>query len=245
MALNPYIRVNTKTYLPEENLMEDLTVEAIKIYGNEIYYIPRDLVKRDDLFGESKYSRFTSFKMIEMYMDTTTAFEGGDTFTKFGFEIRDSVKFTVSKKRFKRETGIGRPLEGDLLYFPLSKGLFEVKFVEHENPFYQLGKLYSYANSFSFPKKPSIQVFPKSMQSMTKLDSKSILTSGGFMDQDLLQKATAYINTRMDHLQGQLRERLRGRWSTRMTLSAIRTEYLYPMLLVLGSKKQTKEQPPT
>jgi len=144
MALNPYIRVNTKTYLPEENLMEDLTVEAIKIYGNEIYYIPRDLVKRDDLFGESKYSRFTSFKMIEMYMDTTTAFEGGDTFTKFGFEIRDSVKFTVSKKRFKRETGIGRPLEGDLLYFPLSKGLFEVKFVEHENPFYQLGKLYSY-----------------------------------------------------------------------------------------------------
>jgi hypothetical protein len=144
MALNPYIRVNTKTYQPEQNLVEDLTVEAIKIYGQEMYYIPRQMVTRDDLFGESQYSRFTNFKMIEMYMDTTTAFEGGDTFTKFGFEIRDSVKFTVSKKRFKRETGMDRPLEGDLLYLPISKGLFEVKFVEHENPFYQLGKLYSY-----------------------------------------------------------------------------------------------------
>jgi len=144
MALNPYIRVNTKTYQPEQNLVEDLTVEAIKIYGQEMYYIPREMVTRDDLFGESQYSRFTNFKMIEMYMDTTTAFEGGDTFTKFGFEIRDSVKFTVSKKRFKRETGMDRPLEGDLLYLPISKGLFEVKFVEHENPFYQLGKLYSY-----------------------------------------------------------------------------------------------------
>ncbi len=144
MALNPYIRVNTKTYQPEQNLVEDLTLEAIKIYGQEMYYIPREMVTRDDLFGESQYSRFTNFKMIEMYMDTTTAFEGGDTFTKFGFEIRDSVKFTVSKKRFKRETGMDRPLEGDLLYLPISKGLFEVKFVEHENPFYQAGKLYSY-----------------------------------------------------------------------------------------------------
>lgn len=144
MALNPFIRVNDKTYVPERNLFDDLTVEAIKIYGNEVYYIPRNLVSRDDLFGESRYSRFNQFRMIEMYMDTTTAFEGGDMFTKFGFEIRDSVKFTVSKKRFKRETGMDRPLEGDLIFLPLSKGLFEIKFVEHENPFYQLGKLVSY-----------------------------------------------------------------------------------------------------
>jgi hypothetical protein len=144
MTLNPYIRVNNKTYQPEQNLIEDLTLETIKIYGHEMYYIPRQMVTRDDLFGESQYSKFTKFKMIEMYMDTTTAFEGGDTFTKFGLEIRDSIKFTVSKKRFKRETGMDRPIEGDLLYLPISKGLFEVKFVEHENPFYQLGKLYSY-----------------------------------------------------------------------------------------------------
>jgi hypothetical protein len=144
MALNPYIRVNDKTYIPERNLFDDLTIEAIKIHGNEVYYIPRNLISRDDLFGESRYSRFDQFRMIEMYMDTTTAFEGGDMFTKFGFEIRDSVKFTVSKKRFKRETGMDRPLEGDLIFLPLSKGLFEIKFVEHENPFYQLGKLVSY-----------------------------------------------------------------------------------------------------
>jgi hypothetical protein len=144
MALNPYIRVNNTTYQPERNLVEDLTIEAIKIHGMEMYYIPRDLVSRDDFFGESRYSRFNQFKMIEMYMDTTQAFEGGDAFSKFGFEVRDSVKFTVSKKRFLRETSKIRPLEGDLLYLPMNRGLFEIKFVEHENPFYQLGKLYSY-----------------------------------------------------------------------------------------------------
>ncbi len=110
----------------------------------EIYYLPRSMIHRDDFFGEAPYSRFSTFKMIEMYMDTTTAFEGGDTFTKFGFEIRDSVKFTVSRKRFKRETGMERPIEGDLLYLPLNRGLFEIKFVEHENPFYSLGKLLSF-----------------------------------------------------------------------------------------------------
>ena len=142
MALNPYF--NKFKNQPEQNLIEDLTVEAIKIHGMEIYYLPRSMIHRDDFFGEAPYSRFSSFKMIEMYMDTTTAFEGGDTFTKFGFEIRDSVKFTVSRKRFKRETGMDRPMEGDLLFLPLNNGLFEIKFVEHENPFYSLGKLLSF-----------------------------------------------------------------------------------------------------
>lgn len=127
MALNPYF--NKFNNLPEQNLIEDLTIEAIKIHGIEMYYIPRTMLHKDDLFGEAPYSRFASFKMIEMYMDTTTAFEGGDTFTKFGFEVRDSVKFTVSRKRFKRETGMARPMEGDLLFLPLNRGLFEIKFV--------------------------------------------------------------------------------------------------------------------
>ena len=144
MALNPYIRLHNKTELGEQNLVEDLTIEAIKIHGVEMFYIPRSLIKRDDLFGESQYSRFGKFRMIEMYMDTTQAFEGGDTFSKFGFEIKDSVKFLVSRKRFHREVGSQRPLEGDLLFLPLNRGLFEIKFVEHENPFYQLGKLFSY-----------------------------------------------------------------------------------------------------
>jgi len=113
VALNPYF--NKFKNLPEQNLIEDLTIEAIKIHGMEMFYLPREMVRKDDFFGESPYSRFSTFKMIEMYMDTTTAFEGGDMFTKFGFEIRDSVKFTVSRKRFKRETGMDRPMEGDLL----------------------------------------------------------------------------------------------------------------------------------
>lgn len=142
MALNPYF--NKFKNLPEQNLIEDLTIEAIKIHGMELYYLPRTMIRKDDFFGEAPYSRFASFKMIEMYMDTTTAFEGGDTFTKFGFEVRDSVKFTASRKRFKRETGMERPMEGDLLYLPLNRGLFEIKFVEHENPFYSLGKLLSF-----------------------------------------------------------------------------------------------------
>jgi len=142
MAINPYFnKFNNRS---EQNLVEDLTIEAIKIHGIEMYYIPRTMMHKDDFFGEAAYSRFSTFKMIEMYMDTTTAFEGGDTFTKFGFEVRDSVKFTVSRKRFKRETGMARPMEGDLLFLPLNRGLFEIKFVEHENPFYQLGKLLSY-----------------------------------------------------------------------------------------------------
>jgi len=121
MALNPYF--NKFKNLPEQNLVEDLTIEAIKIHGMEMFYIPRTMIVKDDFFGEAPYSRFNSFRMIEMYMDTTTAFEGGDQFTKFGFEVRDSVKFTVSRKRFKRETGMARPLEGDLLFLPLNKGL--------------------------------------------------------------------------------------------------------------------------
>lgn len=142
MAINPYFnKFNNRS---EQNLVEDLTIEAIKIHGIEMYYIPRTMMHKDDFFGEAAYSRFSTFKMIEMYMDTTTAFEGGDQFTKFGFEVRDSVKFTVSRKRFKRETGMKRPMEGDLLFLPLNRGLFEIKFVEHENPFYQLGKLFSY-----------------------------------------------------------------------------------------------------
>lgn len=142
MALNPFF--NKFKNLPEQNLIEDLTIEAIKIHGMELYYLPREMIRKDDFFGEAPYSRFGTFKMIEMYMDTTTAFEGGDMFTKFGFEIRDSVKFTVSRKRFKRETGMDRPMEGDLLFLPLNNGLFEIKFVEHENPFYQLGKRLTY-----------------------------------------------------------------------------------------------------
>ena len=145
MAKNPYFKPKEE----ENNLIRDLTAEAIQIHGQDMVYIPRVSVDRDTLFGEDTLSKFTEANTIEMYIDTVDGFQGeGDFISKFGLEIRDSIDLVVSKKRFEEtfghEENITRPREGDLIYFPLSKGLFEIKFVEHENPFYQLGKLYVY-----------------------------------------------------------------------------------------------------
>jgi len=143
MSTNNYFN-NTRA-LNEQNVVEDLVIEVIKIHGVDVLYLPRTIVNKDSIFGEDPLSRFTSSKPIEMYMENVNAFQGnGDTLGKFGLEIRDSASFVVSKKRFQRETGMLRPLEGDIIYFPLTKGFFEIKYVEHENPFYQLGKNYTF-----------------------------------------------------------------------------------------------------
>jgi hypothetical protein len=141
MAKNPYFKHTNN----EQQIVEDLTIEAIKIHGEDMVYIPRTIVNKDELFGEDTISKFEGGTQIEMYVESVDGFEGdGDFISKFGLEIRDSISLVVSKKRFVQEIANGRPLEGDLIYFPLTKGLFEIKFVEHENPFYQLGKLYTY-----------------------------------------------------------------------------------------------------
>lgn len=145
MAKNSYFRdVNS-----ENDLLHDLTIETIKIHGRDMVYIPRTLVNEDKLFGEDTISKFEGGVEIEMYIQSVDGFGGdGDFISKFGLEIRDTVELIVSRRRFEEsfahDSTITRPREGDLIYFPLSKGLFEVKFVEHENPFYQLGKLYTY-----------------------------------------------------------------------------------------------------
>lgn len=145
MSKNPYFNHQQS----EKSLVEDLTIESIKIHGYDMVYIPRTLVGEDNIFGEDAISKFTDGNVIEMYIDNIDGFQGeGDFLSKFGLEIRDSVDLIVSKKRFNEalryKSDIIRPREGDLIYFPLSKGLFEIKFVEHENPFYQLGSLYTY-----------------------------------------------------------------------------------------------------
>lgn len=130
----------------EQNLIEDLTIEAIKMYGVDMIYMPRDTIERDDIFGEDIISKFDANYMLEMYVETVDGFEGGqDVLAKFGLQIVDQATFVVSKRRFE-ETVFGkvRPMEGDLIYFPLSNSIFEVNHVEHENPFYQLGKLHTY-----------------------------------------------------------------------------------------------------
>lgn len=146
MAHNPYF----KDYSGEQNIIEDLSIEIIKTMGRDMIYIPREQYDKNIMFGEAQYKFNKSFP-LEMYIASVSGFEGeGDIISKFGLEVRDKVVLIISKKRFNKEIvekydGITRPREGDLIYFPLSKGLFEINFVEHENPFYQLGKLYTYA----------------------------------------------------------------------------------------------------
>lgn len=136
----------------EQNLFEDITIEALKIYGQDVYYIPRDIVSEDRVFGDDIPSRFNSAYRLEMYIENIEGFDGeGDLFTRFGVEIRDEATFIVARrrwtqtvKRFDNEISGDRPREGDLIYLPLSKSLFEIMHVEHEQPFYQLNNLPTY-----------------------------------------------------------------------------------------------------
>ena len=131
----------------EQNLYEDLIIESLKIYGQDIYYLPRDIVSTDSLLGEDRASKFDDAYMIEAYIEGTEGFEGqGDLYSKFGLEVRDEVNFVISRKIWDRYIGFDeasgdRPKEGDLIFLPLSNKFFEVMFVEHEQPFYQLSNL--------------------------------------------------------------------------------------------------------
>ena len=140
---NPYF-----SQKPSSNkLLEDLTVEAISIYGKSMIYMPRTLVREDKLFGEDPSSAFNDGHQIDMYVDSVDGFGGGDQITNFGFEIQDTADLVVSKKKFNQLIAtdtIKHPREGDLIFFPMTNYILEIKFVEHENPFYQLGKLYTY-----------------------------------------------------------------------------------------------------
>jgi hypothetical protein len=132
-------------------LYEDLLIESLKMYGQDVLYIPRETITPDEILNE-EYSKYERAYMIEMYIANTDGFGGeGNLYSKFGLEIRDQATFIVSRRQFSRLVNINenairaeRPREGDLIYLPLSKGLFEVKFVEHESPFYQLSQLPTY-----------------------------------------------------------------------------------------------------
>lgn len=148
MSTNPYIN---QRYRPEQNLYEELVIESIKFYGQDCYYIPRDLIRSDEILNE-EYSRFSNSYVIETYILNTDGFEGeGNLLSKFGLEIRDQATFIIAKSRFSQllnnsqnDITSPRPREGDLMYLPLSNSMFEIKFVEHEKPFYQLSNLTVY-----------------------------------------------------------------------------------------------------
>ena len=136
----------------EQLLYEDIIVESISIYGQDFYYIPRTLVGKDEILGEDRLSQFKYAYGIEMYLETVNGFEGQGAFIqKFGLMMEQSATLTVARRKWEQLVGQhglsilpNRPAEGDLLFFPLTGGLFEIKFVTHQDPFYQAGKLYVY-----------------------------------------------------------------------------------------------------
>jgi len=133
----------------EQHLYEDLIIESLKIFGQDAYYLPRKIINRDEIFGEDSSSKFNDAYMIETYIENPEGFEGeGDLFSKFGLEIRDEANFIISRRQWQKFIGTHysdvtypKPDEGDLIYLPLSNSFFEIKFVEEEQPFYQLSNL--------------------------------------------------------------------------------------------------------
>ena len=146
MPTNVYFDTGTKQ---EQHLYEDLMIEQLKIYGQEVFYIPRTLVKEDNLFGEDTLSKFGDAYLIEMYFDNIEGYEGEkEIMSKFGLQMNEDVTFTVSRRRFEQLVSHDsnliiktRPNEGDLVYFPKVSKIFEITFVDHDDPFYQIHNL--------------------------------------------------------------------------------------------------------
>lgn len=159
----------------EQQLIENLIVESIRIYGHDLYFMPRTIESKDSIYGEDASSRYDRAFMVEMYIKNVDGFEGDGSFlSKFNIEIRDQVTFSVARKVFLEEVGVSedqlRPNEGDLIYLPLNSKVFQVKYVKNDAIFYQLGalqiwdltcELYEYSGEIlntSIPEVDSIQV---------------------------------------------------------------------------------------
>ena len=146
MPRNVYFSQAVKS---EQHLYEDLIIESLGIYGQDVYYIPRTLVNRDSILNEDPAGKFDDAYLLEMYIENTEGFEGaGDLYSKFGLEIRDDATFIVSRRRWETRVGTfsdnvvdPRPQEGDLIFLPMTNSFFEITFVEDDSPFYQLSNL--------------------------------------------------------------------------------------------------------
>ena len=131
----------------EQELLEDLVVECIRIYGQDMYYLPRTRNNFDGVYYEDDVSSFDTAHLIEIYVKSVDGFGGQGSFlSKFGLEIRDQAVFSIARRTFANEitlerSEIVRPREGDLIYFPLNKKCFEIKYVDNKPFFYQLGDL--------------------------------------------------------------------------------------------------------
>lgn len=150
MPTSHYFPLNYGGFKGEQNLVQDLADEQIKLFGTDVYYLPRKLYK-DDQLNDVIYSEFSQKLVIEMLMQNVEGFGNSELVSKFGLKVTDEINFMVSRRRWEEESvrlkdvdNIVRPLEGDLIFFPLTKDLYEIKFVEVEAAFHQLGKLYFY-----------------------------------------------------------------------------------------------------
>lgn len=141
----------------QQNLIEDLIIESIKIYGYDNFYIPRTIVKEDDLFGEDVLSKFDNALPLEMYVKNVEGFDGeGEFLSRFNVEVRDQITFSIAQRRWQEEISIedrkldnqgeriNRPTEGDLIFFPLTGQMYEIKYVDKQPIFYQMGQLQMY-----------------------------------------------------------------------------------------------------
>lgn len=133
----------------EQHLYEDLVVEALRMYGHNVYYLPREIVEEDTILGEDVQSTFGDAYEVEMYLDNVEGFEGEDLFSRFGVQTQEEATFTLALRTWERFISLDsnlvtslRPNEGDLIHFPMSGSLFEIRYVEDANPFFQLGKLF-------------------------------------------------------------------------------------------------------
>ena len=146
MPTNVYFNTGSTS---EQRLYENLIIEQLSVFGQDVYYLPRKLVNEDSLFGEDASSSFNDAYIIEMYLDDIEGYQGQkEMMTRFGIDMQDEATFVVSKRRFEQLISMDanlivstRPNEGDLIYFPPGKKLFEIGFVDHDDPFYQLQNL--------------------------------------------------------------------------------------------------------
>jgi len=184
MPRNVYFSQGTTA---EKRLHEDLVIESLKIYGQDCYYIPRKIVNTNAIFSEDSLSEFGDAFMIEAYIDNIDGFGGdGDLLTKFGVEVRDQMTLIISDRRWQDLVGRFqstdadslRPKGGDLIFFPMVNGLFEISFIEDENPFYQLQglptfrltcELFEYNNQAIDTGVDEIDVFETEFSTRTKL----------------------------------------------------------------------------
>ena len=147
MARNPYF--NNFNHAGEQGLIESLIIEAIAIYGHDIYYIPRTLINKDDIYGEDTVSEYRNHYDIPMYIRSYDSYQGDGTFlSKFNLEIRDQMVFSIAQRTFADDIaapeGIERPQEGDLIYSKMLKRLFVIQYVDNKPLFYQMGALQLY-----------------------------------------------------------------------------------------------------